>query len=656
MINKLSYFAVFLFITGITTAQINKEYSCSHVKSKELTAKTPTMSNTQQAETYKYNVHFYELNLNISNTSTYISGSGSIHAKTVVATDSILFELYKTFTIDSILLNNVNTPFKQYQSVVKVPANLSANNDFKLTVYYKGNPPTAATNPLGGAGLSQGSPNNMPNAKVTWSLSEPFSAYEWFPVKQVLSDKADSCALNITIANGLKAGANGTLDSITNNGNGTNTYHWFHRHPIAYYLISVAVSDYLEYNTYAFAGTPNEILIQNYIYNDSSFFLSRKADMDETASYIELFSDLYGMYPFANEKYGHCTAPISGGMEHQTMTTQTDFDPMLTSHELAHQWWGDYVTCNSWADIWLNEGFASYSEYLMYENLYPNQAASDMSGRHTNIMSQPGGSVYVTDSTNDASIFSNRLTYNKGAAIIHTMRYIINNDSAFFAGLNLYLNTYKNKTATALDMKNSMETATGLNLTDFFDQWYFGEGFPTYFIKWNAVNSDLHLNIKQTTSTSITPVFTNPLSLKLSRLNGLTDTIIRVNIATADNDLVIPNIPDIKNVVKMDPDNWIINKTGSITKDADFVVSTDMNVAIDKLKIYPVPAADILTIEGDINESYTAEIIDLRGVLLESFQFKGTSQIPVKQYPNGTYLMRITNGNNYSVMRRFAKF
>lgn len=656
MINKLSYFAVFLFITGITTAQINKEYSCSHVKSKELTAKTPTMSNTQQAETYKYNVHFYELNLNISNTSTYISGSGSIHAKTVVATDSILFELYKTFTIDSILLNNVNTPFKQYQSVVKVPANLSANNDFKLTVYYKGNPPTAATNPLGGAGLSQGSPNGMPNVKVTWTLSEPFSAYEWFPVKQVLNDKADSCAINLTVANGLKAGANGVLDSVTNNGNGTSTYHWFHRYPISYYLISVAVSDYIEYNTYAFAGTTDEILIQNYIYNDNNFFQTRKADIDETGSFIELFSNLYGMYPFANEKYGHCNAPISGGMEHQTMTTQGDFDQMLTSHELAHQWWGDYVTCDSWADIWLNEGFASYSEYLMYENLYPNNAASDMSGRHTKIMAQPGGSVYVTDSTNDASIFSSRLTYDKGAAIIHTMRYIINNDSLFFVGLNNYLNTYKNKTATALDMKNSMETACGLDLTNFFNQWYYGEGFPTYSIKWNAVNTDLHLNIKQTTSTNITPLFTNPLSLKLSRLNGLSDTTIRVNISTTDNNVVISNVPNIKNIVKMDPDNWIINKTGSITKDVNFVVSTNNNLTVENLKIYPIPATDIITIEGNENKQYTAELIDLRGILIESFQFKGISQFLVKKYPNGSYLIRITNENNHSVMHRFVKF
>src|SRR5690606_34514429 len=134
---------------------------------------------------------------------------------------------------------------------------------------------------------------------------------------------------------------------------------------------------------------------------------------ENTADFIELFSGLYGMYPFADEKYGHCMAPISGGMEHQTMTTQGFFEKSLTAHELAHQWWGDYVTCGTWANIWINEGFASYSEYLMLQNLFPSQAAGDMQQRHTNIMSQAGGSVWVADSTDESAIFDSRLVYNK---------------------------------------------------------------------------------------------------------------------------------------------------------------------------------------------------------------------------------------------------
>src|SRR5690606_33758647 len=118
--------------------------------------------------------------------------------------------------------------------------------------------------------------------------------------------------------------------------------------------------------------------------------------------------------------------PLSGGMEHQTMTTQGYFEKGLTTHELGHQWWGDNVTCESWADIWVNEGFASYSEYLMLENLYPNETTSHMLDIHNNVKSNPNGSVWVQDSLNESRIFSGRLTYDKGAAIVHTFRFIMN--------------------------------------------------------------------------------------------------------------------------------------------------------------------------------------------------------------------------------------
>lgn len=640
-----------LFAFTFTLNAQEKEFSCSHVKSKALKAKTPTLTSSQEAETYKYNVQFYKLNLNMSNTSTFISGNATIKGQTVVATDSVLFELFKTFTIDSIYFNGTKTPFNHIQSVVKVPADLTAETSFELTVFYWGNPPTAATNPLGGAGLSNATSQNF-GAQVTWSLSEPFSAYEWFPVKQVLSDKADSCAINITVDNALKGGANGVLDSIVDNGNGTSTYHWFHRHPIAYYLISVAVSDYIEHNTYAFQGTANEIFIQNYIYPTA--LANYQTDIEQTGDFIELFSDLYGMYPFANEKYGHCMAPINGGMEHQTMTTQGAFSKSLTSHELAHQWWGDYVTCKSWADIWLNEGFASYSEYLMYEHLYPSQATNDMNSRHSNIMSQAGGSVYVKDSTNENMIFSSRLSYNKGAAIIHTLRYIINDDSLFFNGLRTYLNTYKNSTATALDFKTVMENVTGLNLDDFFNQWYFGEGFPSYFVNYNKENDNLILNIKHTTSTNKTTLFTNPLDLKISR-NAAADTIIRVNITSNDEYITLPNFSNFKKIIRTDPNNWIIDKVGIIKEDTALHLSTAKIETPLTVQIFPVPASDILTIKGNTNDTYTAEIIDLRGVLMSSTSFTKEITLPIDSYPNGSYLIRVTNTVNQSVLHKFIK-
>ena len=336
---------------------------------------------------------------------------------------------------------------------------------------------------------------------VVWSLSEPFSAYEWFPCKQSLTDKADSSYFFITVPSNLKAGSNGLLENVIDLGNGFSRYEWKHRHPIVYYLISVSVASYVEYNVYANpAGAPNPILIQNYIYDNPQTLPYFQDDIDETVDFMELFYDLYGPYPFEGEKYGHCMAPFSGGMEHQTMTTQGFFTKGLTAHELGHQWWGDYVTCASWCDIWINEGFASYSEYLMLENLYPNEANGHMADVHDNVMNQNGGSVWVLDSLNENRIFSGRLTYNKGAAIIHTMRYMINDDVQFFQMLKDFLTNHGNGTAYGVDFKNAMENASGEDFNTLFEQWYFGEGYPTYSLAWQQMGNDLIVEISHTSS------------------------------------------------------------------------------------------------------------------------------------------------------------
>ena len=175
---------------------------------------------------------------------------------------------------------------------------------------------------------------------VVWSLSEPFSAYEWFPCKQSLRDKADSSFVAVTVPDTCKAGSNGVLINTVPLGNGFTRYEWKNKHAIDYYLISVAVAKYIEYSFYANpVGAPNPILIQNFIYDNPQTFIYFEDEINETGDFIELFYDLYGPYPFEDQKYGHCMAPIGGGMEHQTMTTQGSFSKGLTAHELAHQWW-----------------------------------------------------------------------------------------------------------------------------------------------------------------------------------------------------------------------------------------------------------------------------------------------------------------------------
>jgi aminopeptidase N len=385
-------------------------------------------------------------------------------------------------------------------------------------------------------------------------------------------------------------------------------------------------------------GAPAPILIQNYIYNNPQTLPNFQADIDETADFMELFYELYGPYPFENEKYGHCMAPFSGGMEHQTMTTQGFFNPALTAHELGHQWWGDYVTCASWCDIWVNEGFASYSEQLMLENLYPGQEVQNMADVHTNVMSQAGGSVWVLDSLNESRIFSGRLTYDKGAAIIHSMRYIMNNDSLFFETLQNFLTSKAYATAYGIDVRDAFAQASGIDYTPFFDEWYFGEGFPTYSVEWRQVGSDALVKISHTSSMpNVTPTFTNPIDLKFTR-PGNSDTTIRFDITSNANTFQISGIGTINNSIVIDPSNWIVNQNGTIVMN-ELLDLTSLNTE-QGITLYPNPSTDEIRIQQLVSPA-TYTIYDMFGKVQQNGTASNNQPISLKSLMAGSYLMLI---------------
>ena len=635
---------IFLPLLILLTNQALGQESATHCSKRDHrthTVKSATLTVAQIAETEKYDVHFYQLDLSMNNVSTYLNGTGSIHAKAKQAMDSALFELFSTLTITQIRVNGIPVSYSRVASAVKVPVNVQTNQSFIIDVDYNGTPPTAQTNPLGGSGMTAAASPSWGN-KVVWSLSEPFSAFEWFPCKQSLTDKADSCAVSITVPDTCKAGSNGVLELVTLLGNGFTRYDWKHRHPIDYYLISVSVAKYVEYNVYANpVGAPNPILIQNYIYDNPGTLPNFQADIDETADFIELYYDLYGPYPFEDEKYGHCMAPISGGMEHQTMTTQGFFEKTLTSHELAHQWWGDNVTCASWCDIWLNEGFASYSEYLMLENLYPGEEGPSMQQVHNSIMNQAGGSVWVLDSLNENRIFSGRLTYDKGSAIIHSMRYLIDNDTLFFDALRSFQVTFKDSTATGITFKNFMENFTGENLTPFFNQWYFGEGYPTYSVKWNQTGNDVAIEISHTCSMpSVTASFTNDIDLRFIR-QGQTDTIIRFNITSNNEQFSFYNIGTLTGSIGIDPKNWIINKVGSITEDPSLQVGLVSAELTTEMRVFPNPSNGEFTVQNLPLGASNFELFDSSGRFILAQKVTKEEIIRLPQLSEGTYIFSV---------------
>lgn len=611
---------------------------CSHAKIEAMKKANSIQKSTRSLESDKYDLNYHKLDLDMSNTSTFIKGSVTFKAKVTASQLQIFeFDLHSSLQIDSIRFNGqlVSSTDNNGLRSVNLSNSLNQGDDFTAIIHYQGLPTSVP-----GAAIGSGITNDVSpswGARVTWTLSQPYSAYEWWPCKQALGDKIDSIDVWITVDDSLKAGSNGLLKNVTSLPNNKARYEWKHKHPVDYYLISAAVGNYMEYNIYANPiGATQPILIQNYLYNKPNFISYVTPRIDLTADYLEYFSELFGMYPFANEKYGHSCAPLSGGMEHQTMTTQGVFSADIIAHELGHQWFGDYVTCGSWKDISLNEGWASYTEYLMIEKFTPNQAANSMNNVHNNVMSQPGGSVYVSDTTNINQIFSSRLSYDKGSAIYHTLRYEFNNDSLYFATLRNYLQTFAYSTAKGVDFKANIESFSGKNFDAFFNQWYYGEGFPSFSLKWNHQNGLVHLKITQTASMpSVTPLFITPLDIRVLG-NGI-DTTVRIQLNASETNFSFPASGNMT-TAQIDPKNWILNQTGTIQKDiylSEESFATDLN-----FEIYPNPTSQYLHINNPFNSNL--KLVDTQGKLIRIYDAK-TKVISLEMLAPGIYYIQSEN-------------
>lgn len=656
-VQSLFYFLFFILLHLSASSQhLEEEAHCSDVKANRMMRiKKKTRAGAYDNSLMdKYDVHFYFLDLNIERNSTVISGAVTMEAKvTVSQLDTFCFELNSSLTIDSIVYNGASPV--NYQRVggivyTLLPSAAVQNANMSFKIYYNGNASVVGGSAIGD-GFSTGTSQSWGN-QVTWSLSEPYSAYEWFPCKQFLQDKADSAYIYVTTSNQNKVGSNGILQGVDSLPNSKVRYRWHTHYPIDYYLISVAVSRYVEYTTYAHpAALPNDsIMIQNYVYNNANTLPTFQSHLDTITLMVEHFSDLFGLYPFHEEKYGNAMAPFSGAMEHQTMTSVGNLGSIsLNAHELVHHWFGDLVTCKTWKDIFINEGLTSYGEYLAYEQFRGwNAAQSRMQGVHNNVLQDPNAMVYFTDTTDVGRIFDKRLTYDKGGAVTHTLRFVLG-DSLFFAGLRNYLNQFAFSTASINDLKLSLEAFTNMNLSDYFNQWLYGEGYPTFSGEYFSDGSNLFLKVTHATSSSFTPLFKTPLEIKCTSPSG--DTIIKVDINQNTNTFVIPTTKDITNI-SFDPNNWLLNQSGTVVKNPNLIY---LNIVQSELEhsttVYPNPARDEVVITCTMDAQASYQLRNLQGqVLLQG----AIGTVNVSSLGAGMYILDILTQNG-KVSRKFVK-
>ena len=604
-----------------------------------------------------YDVKFYFLDITVSDTSTYIEGNTTINAQAIVVVDTFAFELDTTMHISKIRINGTEYTedfyrIDNYPENVIVPINNVFEGDIiSAQVFYSGTPPSGS--------FFVGVDNDYSSTwqkSMTWTLSEPFAASDWFAVKQDLEDKADSCWVFLTTSSDNMAGSQGILTDVVDLGDGNTRYEWKSKYPIDYYLISFAVSEYQDYSIYAHPDEMNgdSILIQNFIYDSPGCLEHYQAEIDATPEMIELLSDLYILYPFNEEKYGHCLTKLGGGMEHQTMTTIGGFWFGLVAHELGHMWFGDNVTCATWSDIWINEGFATYSDYLCrYYIQGDSTGTAFIIERQNSAISSSGGSTYIPENLiypgNEWRIFDGRLSYNKGAAIIHTLRHEIQDDDLFFDVMATFLTEFTDSTATGDDFKEVAENVSGMDFEQFFEQWYYGEGYPIYDFIWHSSASEFYLTSIQTTSSS-TPLFDMLMDYKLLFKDG-SDTIVTFCQTENINQFTIYTGKTVTSI-QIDPDHWTMEKVNSII--IDDIEETEKPIYFT---IGPNPVTNLLHIYflNPSNKIKEITIKDISGKTV--FLTKTTDKqlrLNTSELNSGVYIVSVSDGTDVLV-RRFVK-
>ena len=631
-----SFYSVFLYIVVFTFKLFAQPQDMRQIAHLEKDYFSQSIKQSRAVLPNNYDLKYCRAQWLIEPSVKYISGNIFYLFYHNDSLNEFQLELSDSLVTDSVFMQGAMLNYTHNGNILTVDFNqyLPASQLDSLTVYYHGVPPETG---FGSFAAETHGTNNIP---VLWTLSEPYGAKDWWPIKQDLNDKIDSIDIIVRTPAMYKVASNGILVSETVLGTDKISY-WKSRYPIASYLVAIAVSDYTVFSTQAQLSTGN-LSVVNYVYNES--LNDAQNAINEMIEHLIYFDSLFVPYPFMNEKYGHAQFNWGGGMEHQTMSFVGNFSYELLAHELAHQWFGNHITCGSWQDLWLNEGFATYAAGLCYERFSPNLYWKIWKGNQVDfISSSPGGSVFVTDTMDIPRLFDARLTYSKAAMLLHMLRWKIGDDN-FFTALRNYQNNplLSHSYARNIDLKNELEIASGQNLDEFFNDWYWGEGYPSYQLSYDQDNANLiSFTLSQSQSHPSVSFFEMPIPVLFK--NALHDTTIVFNHTFSGQSFSAQLNFKVDSVI-IDPTNWIVCNQNIVTQTHDFSVSNT------SLKLFPNPAQEYITLEalGNI-ESITIYSID--GKIIKSNYVLPSSQnksllVDIIDLQAGTYGLNIITKEN----------
>ena len=628
MKNTILYILCFNFIG--TFAQ-NSVSETSRIATSEMKSAEREMNLLVNPNTQNYDITYHKLEFTVDPAIYSISGKITTTYTALANMTTLTFDLSNTLIVSSVKINNIALVFSQNTNelVITLPTTQTSGTQATVEVTYSGAPPQ------NGFFAFTSTTHGTTATPVIYTLSEPFGARDWWPCKQDLNDKINSIDVYITAPSQYISVSNGVEPEAPVINGAQKKTHFHHGYPIPAYLICMAVTNYTIINQTA-GVAPNTYPIINYIYPESDTSTLR-TQLLQTPLILNLYGSLLENYPFANEKYGHAQFGWGGGMEHTTVSFMVSFGRQLIAHEMAHQWFGDKITCGTWKDIWLNEGFATYIASLVIEN-FDGAAAfiTEKTNMINNITSTPNGGVYLTDAEalDVNRVFDSRLSYNKGAMVLNMLRFKLG-DTLFFQGLKNYLADVNlaYKYAITPNLQTHLEAVYGSSLTEFFNDWIYNQGYPKYVITvQNIAAGQAKITVNQTTTDISVPFFEMPVPIRLTGASGVSQDVV-VNNTVNGQQFTVPVTFTVTGV-QFDPKKDIISKLSTAT-----LVTADFNFD-QSIQIYPNPTSNALSI--DLPEGIDIESAIFYSVLGQKImETKSEKNWDISSFASGIHFLSV---------------
>jgi aminopeptidase N len=498
---------------------------------------------------HDFDVTHYRFEWELDFDSQRIKGKAEVNIRSLDTIDKITLHLASNMNVTRVTQDRIPLVFTHQDDLLDIYPVQVLNPDDECTVKisYHGFPQS---------GLNFSYHGEDP---IIWSLNEypePTGARGWFPCYDIPSDKA-TVEMFITVPDSMIVASNGKLIDVISNQDNTKSYIWQENYPISTYLISVAATNYETFSD-VYTSDSESMEVLYYVYPEHLSLAQE--DFSVTVPMIEFYADVFGEYPFLEEKYGMAVIPGSASMEHQTCTslasklvTGTHKYDYIIAHELAHQWWGDLVTLTDWADIWLNEGFATYSDALWVENLYGLEGLkSRMADFKYRYMIRHEGEDHPIYDPPLGHLFC-AIEYNKAAWVLHMLRFVVGDDN-FWDILKEYAQLYAYDNARTEDFQAVCEQISGADLDWFFDQWIYEAGYPIYLFGWGFSDQNkIRIVIHQIQEEF--PLFKMPIELEFILPSGSEKKIVWVE---EEENVFEFDLQERPSDVIFDPDSWIL--------------------------------------------------------------------------------------------------